>query len=175
MRFPEDSLRTGLPVEEVQRLAQKAAIRPDWIADLIEISGRPQGGTASRKASWILRHVARLDTTCIAHQSQALLRAIDQSGDPRVHRELLKALLDLPKEELEGMGEDLYELGLGLCADPSLPVAMVHVGVQLLHTSGQPLGEEVVEIWRERGAQAETPALARFLAMQLASRNRRST
>ena len=80
-----------------------------------------------------------------------------------------KALLEAPKEELHSMGEELYDLGLGLCADPLLPVAMVHVGVMLLHASGQTLGEEVALVWRERGAQAETAPLARFLSKQLAA------
>ena len=71
------------------------------------------------------------------------------------------------------MGEDLYDLGLGLCADASLPVAMVHVGVQLLQASGLPLGEEVAEVWRERGTNAETAPLARFLSKQLEAMKKR--
>ena len=71
------------------------------------------------------------------------------------------------------MGEDLYDLGLGLCADTSLPVAMVHVGVQLLHASGMSLGEDVADVWRERGANAETVPLARFLSKQLEAMKKR--
>jgi hypothetical protein len=119
MSFPEARLRTGLPAEEAKGMARETAHHPDWVLDLLRISGQPKGGTIPRKASWVLRHAA------------------------------------------------LYDLGLGLCADTTLPVAMVHVGVQLLHASGMPLGEEVAEVWRERGAHAETAPLARFLAKQL--------
>lgn len=94
--------------------------------------------------------------------------AVDASMDPSVHRELLKALLEAPKGELRAFGQELYELGLGLCADRTLPVALVHVGVQILKASGAPLGEEVREVWTERGATAETPPLARFLSKQIA-------
>ena len=93
--------------------------------------------------------------------------------DTSVHRELLKALLEAPEEELRRLGPELFDLGLGLCADASLPVAMVHVGVLLLHASGEPLGAEVAEVWRERGANAETAPLARFLAKQLEALSRR--
>ena len=127
-----------------------------------------------RKAAWVLRHAALKDPSCVAGQARAMLDAVDSCQDTSVHREVLKALLEVPKEELRTMGEELYDLGLGLCADPSLPVAMVHVGVMLLHASGQTLGEEVALVWRERGAQAETAPLARFLSKQLAAmRSRR--
>ena len=51
---------------------------------------------------------------------------MDASQDVGVHRELLKALLEAPEQELHAMAEDLYDLGLGLCADDAMPVAMVH-------------------------------------------------
>ena len=72
-----------------------------------------------------------------------ILDAVDQCEDTSVHRELLKALLEVPDDELRQVGPALYELGLGLCADSTQPVAMVHVGVQLLTASGCDLGEEV--------------------------------
>ena len=126
-----------------------------------------------RKAAWVLRHAALKDPSCVAGQARAMLDAVDSCQDTSVHREVLKALLEAPKEELHTMGEELYDLGLGLCADPSLPVAMVHVGVMLLHASGLKLGEEGLGVAR-RGAQAETAPLARFLSKQLAAmRSRR--
>ena len=167
MSFPEARLRTGLPAEEAKELARETARRPDWVRDLIRISGHPKGGTVPRKASWVLRHSALCDKSILKGQSAAILRSVDQSPDPSVHRELIKTLLELPSDELHCMGEDLYQLGIGLCADTTLPVAMVHVGVQLLHASGLPLGDDVAEVWRERGAHAETGPLARFLNKQL--------
>jgi hypothetical protein len=97
------------------------------------------------------------------------LDAVDACQDASVHRELLKALLEAPNEELAALSESLYDLGLGLCADPESPVAMVHVGVMLLHASSLPLGDEVVEVWREKGRAAPTQPLARFLVKQLAA------
>ena len=173
MSFPEARLRTGLPAEEAKSLARETAHHPDWVHDLILISAQPKGGTLPRKASWVLRHAALYDKSVVVGHGAVILRAVDQSQDPSVHRELLKALVELPAAELKSMGEDLYDLGLGLCADTSLPVAMVHVGVQLLHASGLPLGEEVAEVWRERGANAETAPLARFLSKQLEAMKRR--
>jgi hypothetical protein len=169
MSFPEARLRTGLPAEEAKQLARETAQHPDWVQDLVRISAQPEGGTVPRKASWVLRHAALHDNSVLAGQGAALLRAVDQSRDVSVQRELLKALLEVPKVELRASGGELYDLGLGLCADTSLPVAMVHVGVQLLHASGRRLGEEVAEVWRERGAHAETAPLGRFLAKQLSS------
>lgn len=169
MSFPEERLRTGLPAAEAKQLAHETARHPDWVQDLLRISSHPKGGTVPRKASWVLRHAALCDKSVIQGHGASILRAVDQSADASVHRELLKALLEVSKPELEELGEDLYELGLGLCADTALPVAMVHVGVQLLHASGCRLGEEVVEVWRERGARAETAPLGRFLAKQLSS------
>lgn len=169
MSFPEERLRTGLPAAEAKQLAHETARHPDWVQDLLRISSHPKGGTVPRKASWVLRHAALCDKSVIQGHGASILSAVDQSADASVHRELLKALLEVSKPELEELGEDLYELGLGLCADTVLPVAMVHVGVQLLHASGCRLGEEVVEVWRERGARAETAPLGRFLAKQLSS------
>lgn len=160
-------MRTGLPAEEAKRLARETIHHPDWVHDLILISSQPEGGTIPRKASWVLRHAALYDKSVVVGHGAAILRAVDQSQDTSVHRELLKALVELPAAELNSMGEDLYDLGLGLCADTSLPVAMVHVGVQLLHASGMSLGEDVADVWRERGANAETVPLARFLSKQL--------
>lgn len=173
MGFPEQQLRTGLPAEEAKLLAQEVTLHPEWANDLIEFASHPQGGTVARKASWVLRHAALHDKSVLAGHGFAILRAVDQSQDASVHRELLKALVELPAAELTSMGEDLYDLGLGLCADTSLPVAMVHVGVQLLHASGMPLGEEVAEVWMERGAKAETAPLARFLSKQLEAMKKR--
>lgn len=173
MRFPESRLRTGLPAEEAKQLARETAHHPDWVQDLILICAHPQGGTVPRKASWVLRHASLYDKSVVAGHGAAILRAVDQSQDASVHRELLKALVELPNPELRAMGEDLYDLGLGLCADTTLPVAMVHVGVQLLYASGVPLGEEVAEVWRERGSNAETAPLARFLSKQLANMKKR--
>lgn len=173
MRFPEDRLRTGLPAEEAKRLARETAHHPDWVHDLILISSQPKGGTIPRKASWVLRHAALYDKSVLVGHGAAILRAVDQSPDASVHRELLKALVELPAAELKPMGEGLYDLGLGLCADTSLPVAMVHVGVQLLYASGLPLGKEVAEVWRERGAHAETAPLGRFLSKQLKAMKKR--
>jgi hypothetical protein len=167
MRFPEARLRTGLPAEEAKSLGRETVHHPDWVHDLILISAQPEGGTVPRKASWVLRHAALYDKSVVVGQGAAILRAVGQSQDTSVHRELLKALLELPAPELKSMGGDLYDLGLGLCADTSLPVAMVHVGVQLIHASGLPLGDEVTEVWRERGVNAKTAPLARFLSRQL--------
>jgi hypothetical protein len=169
MSFPEERLRTGLPAEEAKHLAYETARHPDWVQDLLRISSHAKGGTVPRKASWVLRHAALCDKSVIQGHGASILRAVDQSTDASVHRELLKALLEVPKPELEELGEELYELGLGLCADISLPLAMVHVGVQLLRASRRPLGEEVAEVWRARGARAETAPLGRFLAKQLSS------
>ncbi|MGB1636721.1 MAG: hypothetical protein ACPHBR_08050 [Flavobacteriales bacterium] len=169
MSFPEERLRIGLPAEEAKQLAQETVHHPDWVQDLVRISSHPEGGTVPRKASWVLRHAALHDSAVIQGHGASILSAVDQSTDPSVHRELLKALLEVSKPELQELGEELYELGLGLCADSSLPVAMVHVGVQLLRASKLPLGEEVAEAWRERGAHAETAPLGRFLAKQLLS------
>ena len=121
----------------------------------------------------VLRHAALHNPACVADRGVALLDAVDDSQDTSVHRELFKALLEAPEEELRRLGPELFDLGLGLCADASLPVAMVHVGVLLLHASGEPLGAEVAEVWRERGANAETAPLARFLAKQLEALSRR--
>ena len=41
-----------------------------------------------------------------------------------------------------------------------MPVAMVHVGVLLLHASGLKLGSEVTEVWRDRGQNRENRSLA---------------
>ena len=100
---------------------------------------------------------------------------MDASSDASVHRELLKALLEAPPKELQAMGWELYDLGLGLCADDTMPVAMVHVGVLLLHALGLKLGSEVGEVWRERGQTAKTAPLARFLSKQLAALQRLPT
>lgn len=167
MSFPEARLRTGLPAEEAKRLARETAQNPEWILDLLRISSQREGGTLPRKASWVLRHAALCDSSILLGHGSSILRAVDESEDSSVHRELLKALKELPASELKTIGQELYDLGLGLCADTSLPVAMVHVGVQLLHASGMSLGEEVAEVWRERGANAETVPLARFLSKQL--------
>ena len=173
MGFPKQQLRTGLPADEAKRLARETADHPDWVHDLIVISAQSKGGTIPRKASWVLRHAALYDKSVLVGHGAAILRAVDQSQDASVHRELLKALVELPAAELKAMGEDLYDLGLGLCADTSLPVAMVHVGVQLLHASELPLGEEVAEVWRDRGSNAQTAPLARFLSKQLEAMKKR--
>lgn len=174
MSFPEAKLRTGLPAAEAKAFAAETTCHPEWVCDLIRICAQPAGGTAPRKAAWVLRHAALQDPSCVAGQARAMLDAVDSSQDSSVHRELLKALLEVPKAELHAMADELYDLGLGLCADATLPVAMVHVGAMLLHASGLPLGEEVAQVWRERGAQAETAPLARFLSKQLATmRSRR--
>ncbi|MDG1674629.1 MAG: hypothetical protein P8H88_04205 [Flavobacteriales bacterium] len=167
MSFPEAQLCTGLPADEARRLARETVEHSGWVQDLIRIASDPEGGTAPRKAAWVLRHAALCDASALAGQGLALLRAVDESQDASVHRELLKTLLELPQAELNALGEELHELGLGLCADTSLPVAMVHVGVQLIHASGLPWNEEVADVWRERGARAETVPLARFLSKQL--------
>lgn len=169
MSFPEARLNTGLPATEAKDLAKETAAHAEWMIDLIRISSRPEGGTVPRKASWVLRHAALFDATCVQGQVRPILDAVDASSDASVHRELLKALLEAPQHELHALGEELYDLGLGLCADDAMPVAMVHVGVLLLHASGLKLGEEVVEVWRERGQTAKTAPLARFLSKQLAA------
>ena len=169
MSFPEARLQTGLPATEAKAFAKETATNPEWVIDLIHISSRPDGGTVPRKAAWVLRHAALLDANCIQGQVRFILDAVDASSDASVHRELLKALLEAPQKELHAVSEELYDLGLGLCADDTMPVAMVHVGVLLLHASGLKLGEEVVEVWRERGQTANTAPLARFLSKQLAA------
>ena len=58
------------------------------------------------------------------------------------------------------MGEELYDLGLGLCADDTMPVAMVHVGVLLLHASGLKLGEEVLRCGTEAKPRKPPRSLA---------------
>ena len=173
MTFPEARLRTGLPAVEAKAFAKEASSHPEWVEELIRISSDPDGGTVPRKAAWVLRHAALHNPACVADRGVALLDAVDDSQDTSVHRELLKALLEAPEEELRRLGPELFDLGLGLCADASLPVAMVHVGVLLLHASGEPLGAEVAEVWRERGTNAETAPLARFLAKQLEALSRR--
>ena len=169
MSFPEARLFTGLPATEAKAFAQETTAHPEWVLDLIRISSRPDGGTIPRKAAWVLRHAALLDAKCIEGQARSILDAVDASSDASVHRELLKALLEAPQQELHAMGEELYDLGLGLCADDTMPVAVVHVGVLLLHASGLKLGSEVTEVWRDRGQTAKTAPLARFLSKQLAA------
>ena len=169
MSFPEARLFTGLPAAEAKACAKETTAHPEWVLDLIRISSRPDGGTVPRKASWVLRHTALLDSNCIHGHVRSILDAVDASSDASVHRELLKALLEAPQQELHAMGEELYDLGLGLCADDTMPVAMVHVGVLLLHASGFKLGAEVAEVWRDRGQTAKTAPLARFLSKQLAA------
>ena len=169
MSFPEARLFTGLPATEAKAFAKETTAHPEWVLDLIRISSRSDGGTVPRKASWVLRHAALLDASCIQGQARSILDAVDASPDTSVHRELLKALLEAPEEELQAVGEELHDLGLGLCADENMPVAMVHVGVLLLHASGFKLGTEVAEVWRERGQIAKTVPLSRFLSKQLAA------
>ena len=169
MSFPEARLQTGLPATEAKAFAKETTTHPEWVIELIDISSRPDGGTVPRKAAWVLRHAALLDANCIQGQARSILDAVDASSDASVHRELLKALLEAPQQELHAVSEELYDLGLGLCADDTMPVAMVHVGVLLLHASGLKLGQEVVEVWRERGQTAKTAPLARFLSKQLAA------
>ena len=169
MSFPEARLFTGLPAPEAKAFAQETTAHPERVLDLIRISSRPDGGTVPRKSAWVLRHAALLDAKCIEGQARSILDAVDASSDASVHRELLKALLEAPQQELHAMGEELYDLGLGLCADDTMPVAMVHVGVLLLHASGLKLGSEVTEVWRARGQTAKTAPLARFLSKQLAA------
>lgn len=91
MRFPAKRLRTGLPVDEALSLAQEAASNPEWMHDLIAISSERVSGTASRKASWIIRHAAMIDAKCVQGRGRDLMDAVDASMDPSVHRELLKA------------------------------------------------------------------------------------
>lgn len=169
MSFPEARLQTGLPVKEAKAFAKETTAHPEWVHDLIRISARPDGGTVPRKASWVLRHAALFDANCMRGQARSILDAVDASPDASVHRELLKALLEAPQQELHAIGEELYALGLGLSADDTMPVAMVHVGVLLLHASGLKLGSEVVEVWRERGQTAKTAPLARFLSKQISA------
>lgn len=169
MSFPEARLRTGLPATEAKAFAKETTRHPEWVTDLIRMSSEPEGGTVPRKASWVLRHAALADNNCVRGHARSILDAVDASQDVSVHRELLKALLEAPEQELHAMAEDLYDLGLGLCADDAMPVAMVHVGVLLLHASGLKLGEEVIDVWRERGQMAKTAPLARFLSKQLAA------
>ena len=106
MRFPEARLRTGLPAEEAKRLARETIHHPDWVHDLILISSQPEGGTIPRKASWVLRYAALYDKSVVVGHGAAILRAVDQSQDTSVHRELLKSLVELPAAELNSMGED---------------------------------------------------------------------
>ena len=169
MTFPEDRLRTGLPATEAKAFARDTIRNPAWVDELIRMASNPEGGTVPRKASWVLRHAALGDPAVVKGKAVDILDAVDESQDPSVHRELLKALLEVDPAELARLGEDLYDLGLGLCADEGMPVAMVHVGVLLLHASQKPLGQEVAEVWATRGAQAETAPLARFLGKQLAA------
>ena len=169
MTFPEERLRTGLPATEAKAFAQDTVRNPAWVDELIRIASNPDGGTVPRKASWVLRHAALGDPAVVKGKAGDILDAVDESQDPSVHRELLKALLEVDPAELAGLGEDLYDLGLGLCADEGMPVAMVHVGVLLLHASQKPLGQEVAEVWATRGAHAETAPLSRFLSKQLAA------
>ena len=131
---------------------------------MIRIASDPNGGTVPRKASRVLKHAALGDPTVVKDKAVDILDAVDESQDPSVHSELLKALLEVDPTELARPGEDLYDLGLGLCADEGMPVAMVHVGVLLLHASQKPLGQEVAEVWGRRGSDAETAPLARFLS-----------
>ena len=84
----------------------------------------------------------------------------------------MKAMLLAPQEELAGRAEELCHLGLGFCADPSLPAAMVRVGVQMIEASQLPVGEDVLDVWRARGSQAEAPTMARFLAKQIKRQTR---
>ena len=111
---------------------------------------------------------------CIEGHARSILDAVEPT-QTQASIELLKALLEAPEQELHAMAEDLYDLGLGLCADDTMPVAMVHVGVLLLHASGLKLGSEVGEVWRERGQTAKTAPLARFLSKQLAALQRLPT
>ena len=171
MTFPEDRLRTGLPATEAKAFAKDTVRNPAWVDELIRMAADPQGGTVPRKASWVLRHAALEDPATLRGRAVDILDEVDESQDPSVHRELLKALLEIDSSELAKLGEDLYDLGLGLCADEGLPVAMVHVGVLLLHASQRPLGQEVAEVWATRGAQAQTAPMARFLSKQLAALN----
>jgi hypothetical protein len=110
-----------------------------------------------------------MDKSCVTGLVSGILDAVDQCEDTSVHHELLKALLEVPNYERRQLGPELYDLGLGLCPDSSQPVAMVFVGVQLLTASGCDLGEEVREVWRERGTSAQTAPIARFLSRQLAA------
>lgn len=108
-----------------------------------------------------------MDKSCVTGLVSGILDAVDQCEDTSVHHELLKALLEVPNYERRQLGPELY--GLGLCPDSSQAVAMVYVGVQLLTASGSDLGEEVREVWRERGTSAQTAPIARFLSRQLAA------
>ena len=167
MTFPEGKLRTGLPVAEAKAFAKEVLEHPEWVGALIEVASHPEGGTVPRKAAWVLRHAAWMDSSCVSGLVAGILDAVDQCEDTSVHRELLKALLEVPDDVLRRVGPELYDLGLGLCADSTQPVAMVYVGAQLLTASGCDLGEEVQDVWRERGASAQTAPLARFLSRQL--------
>ena len=169
MTFPEERLRTGIPATEAKAFARATVRNPAWVDELIRIASNPLGGTVPRKASWVLRHAALGDPAVVKGKGMNILDAVDESQDPSVHRELLKALLEVDPEELAKFGEDLYDLGLGLCADEGMSVAMVHVGVLLLQASQKSLGQEVAEVWVTRGAHAETEPLARFLGKQLAA------
>ena len=169
MTFSEDRLRTGLSATETKAFARDTVRNPAWVDELICIASNPQGGTVPRKASWVLRHAALGDPFVVKGKGVDILDAVDESQDPSVHCELLKALSEIDPTELSKLGGDLHDLGLGLCADEGMPVAMVHVGVFLLHASQKPLGQEVAKVWATRGAHAETAPLARFLGKQLAA------
>ena len=112
------------------------------------------------------------DNGCVVGQAGLLLAATERTSDPSVWRKLLKAMLMAPPKELAGRAEELCHLGLGFCADPALPAAMVHVGVQMIEASQLPVGEDVLDIWRARGSQAEPPTMAKFLAKQIKRQTR---
>lgn len=159
-------------MKEAQRLGQEASQRPAWIQDLIGAIQEPHDAVAPRKAAWVLKQAAMHDNGCVVGQTGLLLATTERTSDPSVWRELLKAMLLAPQKELAGRAEELYHLGLGFCADPALPAAMVHVGVQMIEASQLPVGEDVLDVWRERGSQAETPTMARFLAKQIKRQTR---
>ena len=162
-------MRTGLPATKAKAFSKDTLRNPAWVDDLIRIASDPIGGTVPRKASWVLRHAALGDPAVVKDKAVDILDAVDEFQYPSVHHELLKALLEVDPTELARLGEDLYDLGLGLCAGEGMPVAMVYVGMLLLHASQQPLRQEVAEVWARRGADAETAPLVHFLSKQLAA------
>ena len=109
--FPRGQVVRAFRPRRPASLRPGTTAHPEWVLDLIHISSRPDGGTVPRKAAWVLRHAALLDAKCIEGQARSILDAVDASSDASVHRELLKALLEAPQQELHAMGEELYDLG----------------------------------------------------------------
>ncbi|MGB1074546.1 MAG: hypothetical protein ACPGYK_00010 [Flavobacteriales bacterium] len=129
-------LRTGMSKGDLEAAILALEQNPEDVKALLEIL-YAQGASKvqARKASWVIRHLAKRHPKLLLPEHEKLFNILINARDSAVIREILKALSapELQRNENDEQSKFLAILGMDYIAAQGVPKALRYLGLKLVN------------------------------------------